>query len=48
MYEYFWKFGYIDEPTNNEKFNKIENYYTDHGKKNRLYINQITPKFLMT
>ena len=46
LYEYFWKFGYIDEPTNDEKFNKIENYYTDHGKKNRLYINQITPKIL--
>ena len=46
LYEYIWKFGYIDETTNDEKINKVENYYTDHGKKNRLYINQITPKIL--
>ena len=46
LYEYTWKFGYIDETTNDEKINKVENYYVDHGKKNRLYINQITPKIL--
>ena len=46
LYDYTWKFGYIDETTNDEKINKVENYYVDHGKKNRLYINQITPKIL--
>ena len=46
LYEYFWKFGYIDETTNDEKINKVENYYVDHGNKNRLYINQITSKIL--
>ena len=46
LYEYTWKFGYIDETTNDEKINKVENYYADHGKKSRLYINQITPKIL--
>ena len=46
LYEYIWKFGYIDEAINDEKINKVENYYTDHGKKNRLYINQITPEIL--
>ena len=29
-----------------QKINKVENYYVDHGKKNRLYINQITSKIL--
>jgi len=46
LYEYTWKFGYIDETANDEKINKVENYYADHGKKNRLYINQITSKIL--
>ncbi|WP_148799174.1 hypothetical protein [Campylobacter concisus] len=46
LYEYTWKFGYIDENTSDEKISKVENYYTNHDKDDRLYINQITPKIL--
>ena len=46
LYEYTWKFGYIDENTSDEKISKVENYYVDHGKKNKLYINQITSKII--